>query len=66
MIYRYTIYISIKYRWKYGDKKSWFRVRLVKIHQANIFEKCGEQVNITIGFSVDNVILKMGIIILAN
>ena len=56
-------------------KKCWFGVRfvllLVNIHLANgmtpkMLEKCGQEVNITIGFSVDNVIFKMGIIILAS
>ena len=49
------------------SKKCWSGVKfvlfLVKIHLANgmtpeILEKCGEQVNITIGFNVDNVISK--------
>ena len=31
-----------------------------------MLEKCDEQVNITIRFNVDNVIFKMGIIILAS
>ena len=31
-----------------------------------MLEKCGEQVNVTIGFNVDNVIFIMGFIILAS
>ena len=43
----------------------------MKIHLTNgmtpkMLEKYGEQVNITIGFNVDNVIFKIGIIILAS
>ena len=42
---------------------------LAKIHLANgvnpqMMENCGEHINITIGLNVNNVILKMGIIIL--
>ena len=37
-----------------------------KWHDYQNVGKCGEQVNITIGFSVDDVIFKMGIIILAS
>ena len=74
IIYRYMIFIN-KYHWKYEDKKCWFRVRfgsfLMKILLAHgitpkKLERCDEQMNITIGFSADNVIFKMGIIILAS
>ena len=70
----HNIYIN-KISFKIWRKKCWFRGRFVlflaKIHSANamtpeLLEKCGEQVNITIGFNVDNVIFKMGIIILAS
>ena len=56
-------------------KKCWFRVRfmlfLAKIHLANgmtpkILKKSVEQVNIALGFNVDDVILEMGIIILSS
>ena len=67
--------MSIKYRWKCEDTKCWFGVRfvifLLEIHLTNgmtpkTLEKCGEEVNITIGFNVDSVIFKMGIIIVAS
>ena len=48
-----------------------FVLFLAKIQLTNgmtpkMLEECGEQVNITIGFSVDNVIFRTGIIMIAN
>ena len=72
IIYQCTIHInkiSLKI-WR----KCWFGVRFVlflaKIHLANdmtakMLEKYGEQVNIIIGFNVNEVIFNVGIIILA-
>ena len=46
--------------WRVNDS-SYYREFLVKIHLANVWlQKCGEQMNITIEFNVDNVIFKIG------
>ena len=45
------------------QKKWWFGLFLAKFHPANgmtpkMLENCGEQVYITIGFNIDNVIFQ--------